>query len=1054
MTFQSEAEFEEAVVQALLSRKGWSEGVLKNPTEDDLIDNWKKILFQNNNSIDRLNGCPLTDGEMGQILEQIAVLKTPVRLNGFINGKSVSVKRDNPDDVAHFGKEISLKIYDRQEIAAGQSTYQIAQQPRFKSKSKILGDRRGDLMLLINGMPVIHIELKKSGVHVSQAATQIEKYSREGIFTGIFSLIQIFVAMTPDETVYFANPGPDGTFNKNFRFHWADFNNEVINDWRSIVEQLLSIPMAHEMIGFYTVADESDGILKVLRSYQYYAAREISTRVETHKWEEDSPLGGYIAHTTGSGKTLSSFKSAQLIADAKQADKVIFLVDRIELGTQSLREYQNFAGERETIQGTEDTQILISKLTSTNSADTLIVTSIQKMSRISEEGGVDKKTLEKIQSKRIVIIIDEAHRSTFGEMYSKIRESLPYALLFGFTGTPIYEENQIKDSTTASLFGNELHRYSIADGIRDKNVLGFDLYKVPTYKDNDLRKAVAKYKAKAETEEEAIADPRKRKIYYHYLDSSEVPMASYTNAAGEYITGIEDLLPSTQYDREEHQKAVVDNILENWQQYSRGGKFHAIFATASIKEAIDYYHLFKNNAPELRVTALFDPNIDNNAGFEFKEDSLVELLEDYNKTFGTAYRQPTHHLFKKDVSARLAHKEPYLGIENTPEKQLNILIVVNQMLTGFDSKWVNTLYLDKVLYYEQLIQAISRTNRIFGEDKPFGVIRYFRKPHTMEKNIEDAVRLYSGERPFGFFVDKLEQNLHALNEIYADIQSLFAAEKINNFETLPEDSALRNKFAKLFREFNQHLEAAKLQGFTWKKLTYRIEHEDIQPTTVTVDLDEEIFIAMVQRYKEIFNHTEPDDGDDRGLAEVPFEIDSYITEIDTGVIDTEYMNKRFEKYCKSLDQPNVTDAERQTLLDELHKSFATLTQDEQRHAKVILYEVQSGALKLDSGKSLRDYITEYMARESQDRISRFAAVFGLDEALLRELTVSKSAKNDFGRLDKLMESLDKEKARLYLSALKGSPVQIWEVLVKVKPMITEFIEKGGYEIEIPDGWEI
>lgn len=1052
MTFSKESEFEEAVVQALLSRKGWSEGVLKYPTEKDLIENWKRILFQNNNTIDRLNNCPLTDGEMGQILEQLAILKTPVRLNGFINGKSVSVKRDNPDDAAHFGKEVSLKIYDRQEIAAGQSTYQIAQQPVFKSKSKILNDRRGDIMLLINGMPVFHIELKRSGVNVSQAAYQIEKYSHEGIFSGIFSLVQIFVAMTPEETVYFANPGPEGKFNKDFRFHWADFNNEVINDWRVVIDQLLSIPMAHEMIGFYTVADESDGILKVLRSYQYYAAREISTHVDTHKWGEDSPLGGYIAHTTGSGKTLSSFKSAQLISDSKKADKVIFLVDRIELGTQSLREYQNFAGERETIQGTEDTQVLISKLKSTDSADSLIVTSIQKMSRISEEDNVPQKILDNIRSKKIVIIIDEAHRSTFGEMYSKIRESFPNALLFGFTGTPIYEENQKKFSTTASLFGNELHRYSIADGIRDKNVLGFDLYKIPTYKDNDLRKEIAKEKAKAETEQEAITDPRKSKIYYHYMN--DVPMASYTNAAGEYIKGIEDYLPSTQYDRKKHQEAVVDNILENWTQYSRAGKFHAIFATSSIKEAMDYYHLFKEKNSGLKIAALFDPSIDNDAGFELKEESLVELLEDYNKTFGTPYKLSTHHLFKKDVSARLAHKDPYLGIENTPEKQINLLIVVDQMLTGFDSKWVNTLYLDKVLEYEHLIQAISRTNRIFGEEKPFGIIRYFRKPHTMEKNVEEAVKLYSGERPFGFFVDKLEENLNALNRVYEDIQSLFAVEGINSFEALPEDSELKNKFAKLFKTFNQHLEAAKLQGFSWKELTYRFEHEDSKPTTVTVKCDEEIFIALAQRYKELFERSESEDDEDGGFEDVPFEIDTYLTEIDTGVIDTEYMNKRFEKFCKSLDQPNVTEEERQLLLDELHKSFATLTQDEQRHAKVILYEVQSGSLKLDSGKTLRDYITEYMARESQDRISRFAAMFGLDETLLRELTVNKFSGNDFGRLDPLMESLDKEKARAYFSALEGVSIPVWKVAAKAKPLIMEFIAQGGKEIELPDGWEI
>ena len=210
MTFQKESDFEEALIK-ILTTKGWESTILKYPTEQDLIRNWANILFDNNRGIDRLGDYPLTDGEMQQIVEQIRELRTPLKLNGFINGKTVSVKRDNSDDKAHFGKEVSLKIYDRMEIAAGQSRYQIVQQPIFPGKSKLLNDRRGDLMLLINGMPVFHLELKRSGVPVSQAYNQIEKYAHEGVFTGLFSLVQIFVAMNPEETVYFANPGPDGS---------------------------------------------------------------------------------------------------------------------------------------------------------------------------------------------------------------------------------------------------------------------------------------------------------------------------------------------------------------------------------------------------------------------------------------------------------------------------------------------------------------------------------------------------------------------------------------------------------------------------------------------------------------------------------------------------------------------------------------------------------------------------------------------------------------------------------------------------------------------------
>ena len=215
MTFCNEKDFEDALV-AMLPAVGWEDSVLENYDEARLLQNWANILFENNRGIDRLNDFPLTSGEMQQILEQVKELKTPLRLNGFINGGSVQITRDNPEDTLHFGKEISLKIYNRKEIAAGQSRYQIARQPRFSAKSKILNDRRGDVLLLINGMPVIHVELKRSGVPVSQACNQIQKYAAEGCFTGLFSLVQVFVAMNPEEALYFANPGPEGKFNPDY----------------------------------------------------------------------------------------------------------------------------------------------------------------------------------------------------------------------------------------------------------------------------------------------------------------------------------------------------------------------------------------------------------------------------------------------------------------------------------------------------------------------------------------------------------------------------------------------------------------------------------------------------------------------------------------------------------------------------------------------------------------------------------------------------------------------------------------------------------------------
>lgn len=1044
MIFNKESDFEEALIK-ILSEKGWEKEVLKNYSEQDLLRNWANILFENNRDIDRLNDYPLTDSEMQQILEQIEALRTPLKLNGFINGKSVSIVRDNPDDKLHLGKEVSLKIYDRREIAAGQSRYQIVQQPKFPTKSKLLNDRRGDLMLLINGMPVIHIELKKSGIPVSQAYNQIEKYSHEGIFSGLFSLVQIFVAMEPNEAVYFANPGPDGKFNPDYYFHWADFNNEPINEWDKVASTLLSIPMAHQLIGFYTVADDSDGVLKVMRSYQYFAASAISDKVAKAKWEGNNQLGGYVWHTTGSGKTMTSFKSAQLIASSKDADKVIFLMDRIELGTQSLKEYRGFADENESVQATENTNVLITKLKSSNPADTLIVTSIQKMSNIKDEaGGLNARDIELISDKRIVFIVDEAHRSTFGDMLLTIKNTFPKAMFFGFTGTPIQDENQKKKNTTSTVFGNELHRYSIADGIRDKNVLGFDPYKVLTFKDKDVRKVVALEKAKAQTEEEAISDPVKSKIFYKYMDANQVGMVGHFDAKGDYIKGIEDYIPNVQYTTEEHTTMVVKDILENWVTLSHNSKFHAIFATSSIPEAINYYRLFKAMKPHLKVTALFDPSIDNNGGVQFKEDGLVEIISDYNEQYGQEFSIPTFAKMKKDIAARLAHKKPYERIAKEPAKQIDLLIVVDQMLTGFDSKWINTLYMDKVLQYENIIQAFSRTNRLFGPDKPFGTIRYYRKPHTMERNINAAVKLYSGDRPLGLFVQHLIDNLKQMNELFESITDLFADSGIENFEKLPDDTSACRKFAKDFNEFNSYLEAAKIQGFKWNVISY-VDEETGEVIDVTID--ENTYLILVLRYKELTGGGGGTGGDD-----VPYDLAGYITEIDTGLIDADYMNSKFDKYIKLLSVEGTTKEAIEQAETELHKTFATLSQEEQKYANIFLHDIQRGDVKVAEGKSLRDYINEYLSKARNDQIHRISVAIGVDENMLRNvmgLKLNENNLNEFGRYDELKKTVDKAKAKEYFEKVEGTKIIPPKVNVKVDKLLRDFIINGGYEIQMP-----
>lgn len=1036
-TYSKESEFEAAVIHEL-RRHGWGDAeVIKCSSEADLLANWKQILFENNRGKDRLNEVPLTDSEMQQIVEQILALRTPLRLNGLINGKTVAITRDNPADALHCGKEVSLKIYDRREIAAGQSRYQIVQQPRYTRAAPLLNDRRGDLLLLINGMPLIHIELKKSGVPVKQAYKQIEKYAREGVFGGLFSLVQIFVAMNPEEALYFANPGPDGKFNEDYAFHWADFNNEPINDWQRFTSSLLSIPMAHQLIGFYTVADESDGVLKVMRSYQYYATHAISDKVAKTDWKNPNRLGGYIWHTTGSGKTMTSFKAAQLIANSKDADKVVFLLDRVELGTQTLLSYRNFADDNTAVQATEHTGVLVKKLKSSDPADTLIVTSIQKMSRVKDEAdGLKAHDLETMRAKRIVFIVDECHRSTFGDMLIDIKKSFSGAVLFGFSGTPIHKENVRKDNTTTDVFGDELHRYSIADGIRDKNVLGFDPYQVQTYRDRDLRQAVALDKAKATTVAEALADPAKKKVFNRYM--SEVPMAGAYDASGGYQPGIEDYLPNGQYDRDEHRNAVVEDISRNWDVLSGCGKFHAIFATSSITQAITYYRLMKAQCPGLKITALFDPHISNNGDDDggadpaFKTEGLVEIIGDYNAAYGHKFDLGSHANFKKDLAARLAHKAPYLRIEAEPEKRLDLLIVVNQMLTGFDSKWVNTLYLDKLLEYENIIQAFSRTNRLFGPDKPFGTIRYYRKPHTMTRNVAVAVKLYSGDKPIGLFADRLPINLARMNACFTEVIAVFGEAGVLDFMKLPDDLAARAAFAKLFNQFSAILEAAKIQGFTWEKQLYEFDGEPKKQ--IQLEMTHHQYLTLLQRYKEL--------GSSGGGAgeSFPFEINSQITEIDTGKIDADYMNSRFAKYLKELQggEAQVKEA----TLAELHRSFTSLSQEDQRVAEIFLHDIQRGDVQVDPCRTFRDYLVDYKSAARGREIAAMVSALGVDEAQLSALMnahVTEATLNDFGQFDALVATVDRQKAKIYFERLEKTELAMHRVSMKAAGLLRKFL---------------
>ncbi|GGG75499.1 type I restriction endonuclease subunit R, EcoR124 family [Corynebacterium pelargi] len=1067
--FASEGAFEDAVIEALTLRHGWSKHVLQYPSVADLVDNWARIIFKNNAESRRLNGVPLSEGEKAQLVEQIASLHTPADVQRFLQGMETTIVRDHPDDPEHQGKLISLKIFDPKEVAGGDSTYQIARQPVLPRSHQRDKDRRGDFMLLIWGIPVIHVELKNHGHDVSEATGQIHKYLQSGIFTGFFNAVQVFIGMTPTQMRYFARPAKTDHLTDMFHFTFADRNNEVYESWQEFVKHFISIPAAHTLVGDYLIADGGDGELKVLRPYQIHAVAAVEARmarinrVPLEERATHDHKGGYIWHTTGSGKTMTSFKTAMLMARDKIADKVIFVLDRIELGDQSEMEYRNFAGDQIDIARPNSTVELATELL--KGTHRLVITSLHKLGKLTnpDEPYYARTDFERIQSQRIVFIVDEAHRSTFGEMYAGIRRCFPRAVFFGFTGTPIQEVNQKKHTQTSDLFGDELHRYSIYHGLRDGAVLRFDYQQVDIYPGTQMREKVALAKAEAQTIEGAQANSAKWRTYQRYMDPDQVPWVSRFDNAGKKVPGIEDLVPTSNWQEADYQQHVVDEILTNWQRRSQGGQLHAMFATSSIEEAIAYYRLFQAHnqkvraaasdpaAPrpvldrELKVTAVFSDADENVGNQQLRTDGIFEILDGYEEMFDLNFDRAELSDFKADVADRLAHKEGYKYI--TKDQMLDLVIVVDQLLTGYDSKFVGTLYLDKVLEYDKLVQAASRTNRIYDKlIKPQGTIVYYRKPRTMTHNFEAAFDLYAGGNAKAVFVDPLPANLEALNALFDVIDAIFRRSGIPDYSRLPNAVEDRKMFAVNFSQLAALVETCKVQGFTWEKLTYDGAKEGDEP--VTVKLTEEVYEIWLARYRELGDGT-PGNKDEQ----VPLDLTCLTYAQDAKRIDLEALDKKFDKWRKAIADNKTAQADLDALLVEVQQCYAALNQEEQHAARTVITMIQSGSLKVDKTKTFRDYINEQLATTQDRHIARLVEATGADGDIIREMLktfggqgVSEEVLKQFGRLDKVLGTVDYAVFSMWLSDERGLDLPLIDQKWAARRVMIEFFKHGAMNV--------
>ena len=653
MSTQSEAALEAGLIATL---RQMDYEYVQIVEEDNLYANFKRQLeIHNKKQLAEVGRTSFTDEEFEKIL---------IYLEGGTRFEKAKKLRDlYPLDTVN-GQRIWVEFINRTQWC--QNEFQVSNQITVEGRKKC----RYDVTILINGLPLVQIELKRRGVELKQAYNQIQRYHKTS-FHGLFDYIQLFVISNGVNTRYFAN-NPNSGYK--FTFNWTDAANHPFNELDKFAVFFLEKCTLGKIIGKYIVLHDGDKCLMVLRPYQFYAVEKILDKVQ------NSNDNGYIWHTTGAGKTLTSFKAAQLVSELDDVDKVMFVVDRHDLDTQTQSEYEAF--EPGAVDSTDNTDELVKRLQSNSK---IIITTIQKLNAAVSKTWYSNK-IETIRHSRIVMIFDECHRSHFGDSHKKIMKFFDNAQIFGFTGTPIFTENAVDGHTTKEIFGNCLHKYLIKDAIADENVLGFLVE------------------------------------YYH---GNEV----------------------VDNDNQARMEEIAKFILNNFNKSTFDGEFDALFAVQSVPMLIRYYKIFKSLNPKIRIGAVFTYAANNSqddeqtgmgTGRYAKEsvgeaDELQAIMDDYNNMFGTAFTTENFRAYYDDINLRMKKKKADM-------KPLDLCLVVGMFLTGFDSKKLNTLYVDKNMEYHGLLQAFSRTNRVLNEKKRFGKIVCFR---DLKNNVDTSIKLFS-----------------------------------------------------------------------------------------------------------------------------------------------------------------------------------------------------------------------------------------------------------------------------------------------------------------------
>ena len=780
----SEQELEKKLIEQL-SSQGYEIVNIKN--EEELGANFRE-------QIEKFNGLKLSDSEFKKIQIHLA--------GGSIFEKAKKL-RDRFELMTDSGEMKYISFIDKESME--NNIFQVTNQITMRGQY----ENRYDVTILINGIPLTQIELKKPGVQLKKAFYQIQRYQRHSFsYKALFQYIQIFVISNGENTKYFSN---NGELRYEFTFPWTDEHNLKKNRLEEFTNSFLDRKQLWSMITKYIVTNETQKALMVLRPYQYYAVEKIIDRVKNYP-----SFNGYIWHTTGSGKTLTSFKASQIIATLNEIDKVVFCVDRKDLDYQTAKEFNAF--EEGSISKVEDTGEFVEKMVRGDKK--VVVTTIQKLNNAISKPNYLKQ-MEKIKDKRIVFIFDECHRTQFGETHAKISEFFKNKQFFGFTGTPIFAENAVKYRTTKDLFGDCLHKYTIKEAIDDENVLGFSVEYYSTFnlknKDGD--------------------DLSPDEMIENGIDTKEV------------------------FSNRKRLENIVDFIISNHNTKTSNREYQSIFAISDINTLIEYYNIFKERGTNLKIASIFtyEANVDlaNDEGtFEVEgeeckhpREHLDKMVADYNKMFGENFNLNSDNGFNSyfiDISRKVK------------ERKIDILLVVNMFLTGFDSKYLNTLYVDKNLKYHGLIQAYSRTNRILNVNKPHGNIVCFR---NLKKRTDEAIRLFSDENAIETVLMKSYEEYVEIFNRYIELMRTLAltSEEVDNLESEENKLAFIENFKNLLRVMNR------LETFS------KFDFKDLGIT-------QDEFESYKSKYIDMYDTLVVNGGDGRGpktsvIDEVDFEIE-------------------------------------------------------------------------------------------------------------------------------------------------------------------------------------